>query len=95
MSSPSESVPFVLPAGGNARTHAAGRTTCCRDKVPATPTFQPVKRFVDRCVIGEVVPIQVESVADFSPVLQPFWSFTVVVVVFDPKTVNNDSSPNY
>ena len=54
---------------------------------PPYPHFQPIKRFVDRRVIGKIVPIYVESITHFSHVLQPIRRFTVAVVVFNPKTV--------
>ena len=50
---------------------------------PSHPHSQPIKRLVDRRVVGNIVSIQVEHVTNFSHVLQPIRCFTVSVVVFD------------
>jgi hypothetical protein len=99
MSLLSASVSSAEPTGGSTTTHVGGRKTYCREQrgqttgaaarkrtaALAIPTFQPIRRLVERRVIGEIISSKIESSTNFNHVVQPTRHFTVAVAVFEPK----------
>jgi hypothetical protein len=60
---------------------------------PPDPHFEPIERFVDRGILGDVSLIEVEYLPNLGQVLQAVLCRPVAVLVFDSITVNDEMNP--